>query len=64
MLRTLAILLIGVVIGVAATLTAIEVSGGRYEYTTIPLERCQRIQSASEVVPNQPNPCHFRTPRW
>lgn len=64
MRRTLALLLFGIVIGVAVTLSSIEISGGRYEYFTLPDDICHARQIHSEVVPNQPNPCHFRTPRW
>jgi hypothetical protein len=64
MRRAIIAAIIGLVVGIVVTLATIEISGGRYEYFTMPLERCQNTQIRDEVVPNQPNPCHFRTARW
>lgn len=61
---TVLALLAGILLGVAGTLAVVEVSGGRYVYFTLPSDRCQSVQVHAEVVPNQPNPCHFREPRW
>lgn len=64
MRKTLAAIGLGVVLGVVSTLAVSEVIADRYEYVTIPVDRCQSVQMHAEVVPNQPNPCHFRTRRW
>jgi hypothetical protein len=64
MRRTVIAVIIGLVVGIVMTLAAIEFGGSRYEYFTIPTERCQSTQIKAEVVPSQPNPCHFRTARW
>lgn len=65
MRRTLVALLVGIVIGVVGTFTAVEISGGWYTYFTLPAGRCERANVGdAQVVPNQPNPCHFRERRW
>lgn len=56
--------ILGMAVGILGTLAVIEVVGSRYTYFTIPEDRCRRVQVHAEVVPNQPNPCHFREPRW
>lgn len=61
---TLAALLIGILLGVIGTVAVVDLRGGWYTYFTIPLDRCQNAQIRAEVVPHQPNPCHFREPRW
>lgn len=64
MRRTLVALLVGIIIGVVGTLATVELRGGWYEYFTLPDDICHSRRIGSEVVPNQPNPCHFRQPRW
>lgn len=64
MRRVMVGLAVGIALGALLTLGAIEAAGGRYRYFTMPDEQCRRIQMYTEVVPHQPNPCHFREPRW
>lgn len=65
MRKNLALAILGVVLGVLGTLAAVEISGGWYTYFTLPAGQCQRADvGGAQVVPNQPNPCHFREPRW
>jgi hypothetical protein len=64
MRRTLTIFSTGILMGVLLTLLYVELQGGWYEYFTLPADRCQVAQTHAEVVPNQPNPCHFRYRRW
>lgn len=63
-MRTLAVLVIGLVLGVVLAVGAIEINGGRYVYRTFDEYECAESRSGWEVVPHQPNRCHFRRPRW
>ena len=64
MKRTLVAVLVGMILGVAGTLGAIEVTGNRYTYVTFPADECRTTRFRAEVVPNHPNPCHFRYRNW
>lgn len=66
MKRTLITLLVGIAIGMASMIALVEITGGWYTYFTLPPERCQRASGVdgAQVVPHQPNPCHFRERRW
>lgn len=64
MRRTLAVLLIGIILGVTGTFVVVEIAGGWYTYFTMPDERCHAVQMHLEVAPHQPNPCLFRQRRW
>ncbi len=63
-------LLIGAVLGATVLLTAIEISGGWYTYAIWDEARCHNEDGrryslgSTQVAPNQPHPCLFRTPRW
>lgn len=69
-MRTLAVLVIGIALGCALTFATVQISGGWYTYRIIPIKECQDAAGyglgtlRDEVVPHQPNPCHFRRPRW
>jgi hypothetical protein len=64
-MKTVAVLVAGVALGVILTFGAVDLSGGWYTYHTLPTDECHGWPpSGIEVVPNQPNPCHFRRPRW
>lgn len=56
--------LVGLMLGVVLTLSVVMLSGGWYEYRTMTADLCQAMPMQAEVVPNQPNPCNFRRPRW
>jgi hypothetical protein len=64
-MRTLSILLIGAAMGATVMFAGLDLVGKRYAYFTVPRYECEGAPPMSaEVVPHQPNPCHFRRPRW
>jgi len=66
-MRVLAVFLLGVVVGAVVLFSAVQLSGGWYTYFILTPEECRREYGnavTAEVVPHQPNPCHFRRPRW
>ena len=57
----------GVILGILLTFAVVQVSGGWYTYFILSPDDCAQQNGnavTAEVVPNQPNPCHFRRPRW
>lgn len=68
MRRTLAAFLIGTAIGAALTIGYLDISGRWFTYRTLSASDCRYpeeiIGVSYHVVPHQPNPCHFRRPRW
>lgn len=54
----------GALLGVILIMGYVQVSGGWYIYTTQDKWNCEVQPLALEIVPNQPNPCHYRRPRW
>lgn len=66
MKRTLLTLLFGTLLGAAGTVTAVEIRGGWWDYEILNEIQCRRSHNlgTAHVVPNQPNPCLIRTPRW
>lgn len=66
-MRTVGVLIVGIALGVALTLGYIRAEGGRYSYFILAPDDCHALNGnavTAEVVPNQPNPCHFRRPRY
>lgn len=63
-MRTLAIFLAGLVLGIVLTFSGVNLTGGWYTYFTIPEDECRYTRVAAEVTPGQPNPCNYRRPRW
>lgn len=69
-MRKISVLVAGITLGVVLTFATVQITGGWYTYTVIPTKECQdaegygRATLRDEVVPGQPNPCHFRRPRW
>lgn len=67
-MRYVLLLLAGATFGILMTVLAIQISGGWYVYQTIPSTRYGEcydpIPGGAEIVPHQPNPCHYRRPRW
>lgn len=61
-MRALMMFLAGLLAG--AILTAGVMGIQPYSYFTLPPDECRLIRQTAEVVPHQPNPCHFRRPRW
>lgn len=55
---------IGLIMGVALTLVVVQASGGWYTYVTLNRYACAELPLSAEIVPHQPNPCHYRYPRW
>ena len=66
MRRTVLALLLGIVIGVAGTFVAVEISGGWWQYDLLPERECHQGMAlgTSHVAPSQPNPCLLRHPRF
>jgi hypothetical protein len=69
MLRMVAVLVIGMIIGavVALGFVAIPAGSGIYEYHLAGSESEARAWINTygwEIVPNQPNPMYMRQPRW
>lgn len=70
MRRTVVMLLVGAVLGAGVLLAAVEINGGWYTYAIWDTARCHNDEArryslgSTQVVPNQPHPCLFRTPRW
>lgn len=67
MRRTALTLIVGIAVGVAVTVGYVQVAGGWYTYSILTPEECRREHGntiTAEVVPHQPNPCHFRRLRW
>lgn len=66
MQRIMLALVLGVVLGVAGTVAAVEISGGWWEYRILDDALCHQSRSlgTSHVAPNQPNPCLIRSPRF
>ncbi len=63
-MRKLLVFLAGLAAGVILTVVVMDVGVQRYAYFTLPPDECHLIRQTAEVVPHQPNPCHFRRPRW
>ena len=66
-MRTRLAFLTGAFVGAALLFVYVQLSGGWYTYFILPPEQCRREEGNSvtaEVVPHQPNPCHFRRLRW
>lgn len=63
-MRALAIFVAGMAAGMVLLLVAVQVTGGWYTYVTQPKGMCDSAPLRAEVVPHQPNPCHYRYPRW
>ncbi len=63
-------LLVGWLIGAGSFWSFATLSGGWYDYGILAEPICHVDSYPShplgraEIVPNQPNPCHFRTPRF
>lgn len=70
LVRVITVFVIGAILGSVLTFATVQISGGWYTYTIVPIKECQDAEGyglgrlRDEVVPNQPNPCHFRRPRW
>ena len=58
----------GVLLGVAVTFGGMTLSSNWYTYRTIDAlssgQCIETIPPGAEIVPHQPNPCHYRRPRW
>lgn len=54
----------GLIVGVLLLFVGVQVAGGWYTYVTLTRAECESMPRQTEVVPHQPNPCHFRYPRW
>lgn len=63
-MRMLVIFAAGLVVGAVLVFAAAHVAGGWYTYVTLTRAECETMPRAAEVVPHQPNPCHYRYPRW
>lgn len=66
-MRVVLVFVSGLVLGAALLFVGVGLMGGWYTYFILPLSECQRGYGnavTAEVVPHQPNPCHFRRPRW
>lgn len=59
---------LGIVLGVLGTLSTLAIRDDRYTYRTLSTIECgiagEILGPSWTVVPNQPNPCHFRQARW
>jgi hypothetical protein len=63
-MRTVVAFLAGMIVGAAMLWITVVLTGGWYTYVILPAYECQDPRTTAEVVPHQPNPCHFRRPRW
>ena len=64
-MRLLAAFAGGLILGAALLFVAVTTTGGWYTYETLPRTWCETSGAGNlEVVPHQPNPCHFRRPRF
>lgn len=64
-MRTVAVLILGMILGAVLLFAITEVAISRYSYFTVSKSECEAIPpTGAQVVPHQPNPCHFRRPRW
>lgn len=67
MRRSIAALLVGVLLGVSGTFTTVEMIGGWYTYVLMGKSECETGRQNighMEIAPNQPNPCLLRIPRF
>lgn len=66
-MRTAIVFIGGMLLGAFLLFAIVQVGGGWYTYFILTPEECRRDFGnaiTAEVVPHQPNPCHFRRPRW
>lgn len=63
-MRVVAAFAAGVILGALLLFAGVEVVGGWYTYVTLSKSECESFRLTAEVVPHQPNPCHYRYRRW
>lgn len=65
MLRMVVVFVAGAIAGAIMLFVVIELAGGWYTYGTLSRGACETMMPArAQIVPHQPNPCHYRLPRW